>query len=90
MKILNTVRPGALSHSIVPWCCCTNVCASVSPKPEPPSRPDTKGKKMRSSSYSGIPGPLSSICNSNAKRHRCLPTVTWRKARVRKRIRACP
>jgi hypothetical protein len=40
---LETVRPGTLSHSIVPWCCCTKVCASVSPSPEPPSRPDTSG-----------------------------------------------
>ena len=32
----------------VPWCCWTKVCASVSPSPEPPSRPDTSGKKMRS------------------------------------------
>jgi hypothetical protein len=41
--ILKTVLPGTLSHSIMPWCCCTNVCASVSPRPDPPSRPDTRG-----------------------------------------------
>ena len=41
--IVNTVRPGTLSQVIVPWCCCTKVCASVSPRPEPPSRPDTSG-----------------------------------------------
>ena len=43
IRILKSVRPGTLSHSIVPWCCCTKVCASVSPSPEPPSRPDTSG-----------------------------------------------
>jgi hypothetical protein len=35
--------PGTLSHSIVPLCCCTKVCASVRPSPEPPSRPLTRG-----------------------------------------------
>ena len=34
---------GTLSHSIRPWCCCTHACASVSPRPDPPSRPDTSG-----------------------------------------------
>jgi hypothetical protein len=43
IKILKSVCPGALSTSIVPWCCCTKVCANVRPKPEPPSRPDTRG-----------------------------------------------
>ena len=43
IRILKSVRPGTLSHSIKPWCCCTKVCANVSPSPEPPSRPDTRG-----------------------------------------------
>ena len=47
-SIVNTVRPVALSHSIVPPCCVMNVCAIVSPSPLPPSRPETSGKKMRS------------------------------------------
>ena len=42
-RIVNTVHPGALSHSIVPLCCATNVCAIVRPSPLPPSRPDTSG-----------------------------------------------
>ena len=40
---LKSVWPGTLSHSIKPWCCCTKVCANVSPSPEPPSRPETSG-----------------------------------------------
>ena len=43
IKSLKSVRPGTLSHSIKPWCCCTKVCANVSPSPEPPSRPDISG-----------------------------------------------
>ncbi len=42
-RTVNTVRPGVLSHSIAPACCATNACASVSPSPLPPSRPDTSG-----------------------------------------------
>ena len=33
IRIVKSVLPGTLSHSIVPWCCCTKVCASVSPRP---------------------------------------------------------
>ncbi len=40
---VNVVLPGWLSNVSVPWCCVTNVCASVSPRPLPPSRPDTSG-----------------------------------------------
>ena len=43
IRILKSVRPGTLSTSISPWCCCTKVCANVSPSPEPPSLPDTSG-----------------------------------------------
>ena len=43
IKILKSVHPGRLSHSITPICCCTKVCASVNPSPLPPSRPDTSG-----------------------------------------------
>jgi hypothetical protein len=43
MSSLKSVRPGTLSHSIKPWCCWTKVCANVSPSPEPPSRPETRG-----------------------------------------------
>ena len=42
-KILKSVNPGRLSHSITPKCCCTKVCANVSPSPLPPSVPDTSG-----------------------------------------------
>ncbi len=42
-RMRNTVRPGSLSHSIVPLCCATKVCAIVSPRPLPPSRPETSG-----------------------------------------------
>ena len=42
-KIVNTVRPGTLTHSIAPLCWAMNVCAIVSPSPLPPSRPDTNG-----------------------------------------------
>ncbi len=31
-RIWNSVRPGLLSHSIRPSCCCTKVCARVRPK----------------------------------------------------------
>ena len=41
--ILKSVYPGRLSHSITPRCCCTKVCAKVSPSPLPPSLPDTSG-----------------------------------------------
>ena len=43
IKILKSVRPGTLSHSIRPWCCWTKVCANVNPNPDPPSRPETRG-----------------------------------------------
>ena len=43
IRILKSVCPGTLSHSISPWCCWTKVCASVNPRPEPPSRPETRG-----------------------------------------------
>ena len=68
IRILKSVRPGTLSHSIRPWCCCTKVCAKFNPRPDPPSRPDTSGKNSRSLIASGMPGPLSMTCNSNAKR----------------------
>ncbi len=48
MTILKIVRPGSLSNSTVPWCCWMNVRASVRPSPDPPSRPDTSGKKILS------------------------------------------
>src|SRR6185369_170489 len=90
MTILKTVRPGSLSNSTVPWCCWMKVRASVSPRPDPPSRPETRGKKILSRSASGTPGPLSSTCNSSARRYRCLPRVTWRTTRVRSTMRASP
>jgi hypothetical protein len=42
-KMENTVWPGSLSQSMVPWFCATSVCATASPRPLPPSRPDTSG-----------------------------------------------
>ena len=43
ITILKMVWPGSLSNSTVPSCCWTKLWASVSPSPEPPSRPDTSG-----------------------------------------------
>jgi len=37
------VRPGTDSASMLPWCCWTMLCAKASPRPVPPSRPDTSG-----------------------------------------------
>ena len=42
-NMVKQVRPGLLSHSIMPWCWVMKVCAKVRPKPVPPSLPDTKG-----------------------------------------------
>ena len=42
-RMVKIVLPGTLSHSIVPLCWATKVCAIVSPRPLPPSRPDTSG-----------------------------------------------
>src|SRR6185437_4736610 len=79
---LNTVRPGALVHSIVPPCCAISVCAIVSPRPLPPSRPETSGKKIRSLIAWGTPGPLSSIAIATASRCRRFASVTLRATRV--------
>src|SRR5215470_10413 len=82
----NTVRPGRLSHSIRPRCCCTYACANVRPRPVPPSRPDTSGWNIRSRSSGGTPGPLSTTCNSSARECRCRAIVAERAMRVRKTI----
>src|SRR5438045_4198191 len=89
-RILNMVRPGRDSNSMTPWWYWTYVCASESPKPVPPSLPDTSGLKMRSCISAGTPGPSSITCNSNARRWRCLRMVSWRTARVRKLMCAAP
>src|SRR5262249_31527556 len=65
-RILNSVRPGRESNSITPWWYWTKVCASESPKPVPPCRPETSGLKILSRISSGTPGPSSATCNSNA------------------------
>ena len=40
---VKTVRPGALSNSIKPPWRVTRSCATARPKPDPPSRPETRG-----------------------------------------------
>ena len=62
------VRPGTLSHSMVPRCWAMKVCEIVRPSPVPPSRAETSGKKMRSRISSGMPGPLSSTETAMASR----------------------
>ena len=47
-----------------------------------PSPPVTMGKKIRSCSSLGIPGPLSSISTEITSRWRMLPMVNWRSTRV--------
>src|SRR5690606_3947803 len=78
-----SVRPGLLSQSISPPCCCTKLCAIDRPSPLPPSRPDTSGKNTRSRISSGMPGPLSITCNSSASLYTFLSIVTRRATRVR-------
>src|SRR5258708_18139933 len=82
-RILNIVRPGRDSNSTTPWWYWTNVCASTSHKPVPPSLQDTSGLKILSWISSGTPGPSSTTCNSNASLWRRLRIVIWRTARVR-------
>src|SRR6266849_2734020 len=67
-----------------------NVCASESPKPLPPSLPDTSGLKIRSWISSGTPGPSSTTCNSSASLKRWRRIVIWRTARVRKTMLLAP
>src|SRR5207302_10634179 len=89
-RILNMVRPGRDSNSTTPWWYWTNVCASESPKPVPPSLPDTSGLKIRSWISAATPGPSSTTCNSNASLWRCRRMVICRTARVRKLMRWVP
>src|SRR2546423_4440912 len=89
-RILNIVRPGRDSNSMTPWWYWTNVCASESPKPVPPSLPDTSGLKIRSWISSGTPGPSSTTCNSNASLWRCRRMVICRAVRVRKAMLPAP
>ena len=42
-RMVKQVRPGLDSTSMLPWCCWMKLCASVRPRPLPPSRPETSG-----------------------------------------------
>src|SRR5258708_4479535 len=89
-RILNTVRPGRDSNSTTPWWYWTNVCVSESPKPLPPSLPDTSGLKIRSWISSGMPGPSSITCNSSASLWRCRRMVICRTDPAQKVIVLAP
>ena len=55
------VCPGTLSKFTLPWCCDMKFCASESPSPLPPSRPDHERIEDALADGSGMPGPLSMI-----------------------------
>jgi hypothetical protein len=84
VKMQKSVRPGWLSQSIDSLMGLHDGLRQV--QTEPGAALASRSRAERTGdpgSHCGTPGPLSSTCNSSARRQRCLPTVTWRATRVR-------